>query len=70
MPRSAAAESKSEAGIIDACVEQGREAFASGAPLRSIVERLQAADDDDQLDQAMSIALGFAEALVDKLRSL
>lgn len=65
--------------IDDAEYNVGRAAFASGATLRGIVERFDAADRlerDDlaagraEFDRSMSCALGFADATLAAIRSL
>ncbi len=59
------------ADVIDeASYNEGRAAFRSGASLRSIVEALRSAEADGDFDIAMSGALGFADAALDKLRGI
>lgn len=63
--------------IDDAAYEAGKAAFSNGASLRSVVDRLLeriavgqlAVTEDDDVKTA-SFALGFADALIDRLRSL
>ena len=56
--------------IDDVTYNDGRAAFESGASLRSIVEALRAADTDIDFNIAMSGALGFADAALDRLRGI
>lgn len=56
--------------IDDVTYNDGRAAFAAGASLRSIVEAIRTADTDVEFDIAMSGALGFADAALDKLRGI
>ncbi|ETR79326.1 hypothetical protein X566_01500 [Afipia sp. P52-10] len=56
--------------ICEASYAQGRAAFNSGASLRSIVERVVAADNEPSSEVAeFSRAIGFADALLDRLRN-
>jgi len=54
--------------IDDASYAEGRAAFTSGASLRSIVEQVIAAGDDEPDMKTLSGALGFFDALLDFLR--
>lgn len=56
--------------IDDATYNDGRAAFAAGASLRSISESIRTADTDVEFNIAMSGALGFADAALDKLRGI
>ena len=56
--------------IDDASYKEGRAAFAAGASVRSIVEELQVADADRDFDKAMSGAIGFLDAALDRLRGI
>jgi hypothetical protein len=57
--------------------EAGREAFKSGATIRSVVEKFDATGDlpgvlespDDEV-ATMSFALGFGDAFLDQLRGI
>lgn len=54
--------------IDDSSYTEGKAAFASGATLRSILERCAAAKTDAEEIKAFSFAFGFAEGLLDNLR--
>lgn len=56
--------------IIDEQVQAGREAFDNGTSLRSVIEKVMAADvsGEDHEDDVMSFVIGFADALLDRLR--
>lgn len=57
--------------------EAGRQAFSGGVSIRNVAERFSASgelpgvleDPDDEI-KTMSFAIGFADALLDMLRSL
>ena len=51
-------------------LDPGVQAFASGATLRSVIERIMAAadGDDDTHNAVMSFAIGYAEGLIENVR--
>lgn len=56
--------------ICETNYAQGRAAFNGGASLRSIIEHIVAADDNQASEmEAFSRALGFADALLDRVRN-
>lgn len=61
--------------IDDAAYEAGKVSFIGGVSLRvivqSVMDRMNAADLDRDADlKTISFALGFADALINRLRSL
>lgn len=48
----------------------GRDAFECGASLRSIVECCEASKTLPEEDEAISFAVGFGDALLDRLRGI
>lgn len=55
--------------IDDASYNEGRAAFEAGASVRSIVEAVLGSDTDRDFKVAMSGALGFVDAALDRLRT-
>ena len=54
--------------LDEAGYREGRDAFAAGASIRSIVERCEASDTPLDDLKSLSAAIGFADALLDRLR--